>query len=86
MHRLAKPGGLGIFSCATVDRSEHGSKRSDRGFSAPFVAAGGAECYRSESEMRAVFSALRPAFSSLVRSVEPVHCDLFFVGIITSEL
>ena len=42
LHRLAKPGGLGIFSCATVDRAEHGSKRSDRGFSAPFVTAGGA--------------------------------------------
>lgn len=81
MHRLTRPGGLVIFSCATLGRPEHGTSRSDGGFSAPFVVKEGSEYYRNVSELRAVTAAARLPFSMFWTLLEPLHCDLFFVGI-----
>lgn len=81
MHRLTRPGGLVIFSCATRGRPEHGTTRSDGGYSAPFVVAQGSEYYKNVSEFSALFVSARLGFSEMWTLVEPAHCDLFFAGI-----
>jgi SAM-dependent methyltransferase len=45
MCRLTEPGGIVVFSCAGRFRPEHGTSRSDNGYSAPFVVAQGVEYY-----------------------------------------
>jgi len=45
MCRLAQPGGIVVLSCAGRFRPEHGTSRSDNGYSAPFVVAQGVEYY-----------------------------------------
>jgi SAM-dependent methyltransferase len=45
MCRLTQPGGIVVLSCAGRFRPEHGTTRSDNGYSAPFVVAQGVEYY-----------------------------------------
>ena len=45
MCRLTQPGGIVVLSCAGRFRPEHGTSRSDDGYSAPFVVAQGVEYY-----------------------------------------
>jgi SAM-dependent methyltransferase len=47
MCRLTLPGGLVVVSCAGRFRREHGTSRSDNGYSAPFVVAQGVEYYEN---------------------------------------
>ena len=81
MYRLTRPGGLVIFSCATWGRPEHGTTRSDGGYSAPFVVEQGSEYYENVAELSALAVSARLGFSEMWTLVEPAHCDLFFAGI-----
>ena len=45
MCRLTQPGGIVVLTCAGRFRPEHGTSRSDNGYSAPFVVAQGVEYY-----------------------------------------
>jgi hypothetical protein len=47
MSRLAKPGGLVVWSCAGLGRLEHGTSRSNTVVDAPFVVATGNEYYQN---------------------------------------
>jgi len=47
MCRLTQPGGIVVFSCAGRHRAEHGTTRSDKGYSAPFLVKEGIEYYRN---------------------------------------
>jgi SAM-dependent methyltransferase len=49
MCRLTKSGGIVVLSCAGRFRREHGTTRSDNGFSAPFVVRQGVEYYGNVS-------------------------------------
>jgi SAM-dependent methyltransferase len=49
MCRLTKPGGIVVISCAGRFREEHGTSRSDKGASAPFVVRQGVEYYGNVS-------------------------------------
>lgn len=49
MCRLTKPGGIVLLSCAGRFRPEHGTTRSDKGLSAPFVVSQGVEYYGNVS-------------------------------------
>lgn len=49
MCRLTKPGGIVVLSCAGRFRPEHGTSKSDNGFSAPFVVSSGSEYYKNVS-------------------------------------
>ena len=47
--RLTKPGGIVVISCAGRFRPEHGTSRSDAGYSAPYVVSQGVEYYANVS-------------------------------------
>lgn len=81
MYRLTRPGGLVVFSCATWGRPEHGTTRSDGGYSAPFVVEQGSEHYENVSELSVLGISARLGFSEAWTLVEPAHCDLFFAGL-----
>lgn len=82
MCRLTKPGGLVIFTCAGVGRKEHGTSRSDGGYSSPFTVSRGDEYYRnvpkSEAE-KAIAKRYWFANSGFYEEYN-IH-DLYFVGV-----
>lgn len=82
MCRLTKPGGIVAFTCAGVGRPEHGTTRSDKGFSSPFTVSKGDEYYgnvpRSEAS-RAI--ALKSWFTAYSFFDEYSSKDLYFVGL-----
>jgi SAM-dependent methyltransferase len=74
--RLARPGGLVFFTCATTGRAEHGTRRT-----APEACLAVGDYYRNltESDVRAAIDVdacfSEHAFAACARS-----CDLYFVG------
>lgn len=46
MFRICRPGGLVLMTCATFGRKEHGTTRSEAGYS-PLTVGLGWECYRN---------------------------------------
>ena len=82
MCRLTKPGGIVVLSCAGRFRPEHGTTRSDNGFSAPFVVRQGTEYYGNVSakEMRRAI-ALENWFDRYGLFEEHWSNDTYFVGI-----
>jgi SAM-dependent methyltransferase len=82
MCRLTQPGGIVVFTCAGRFRREHGTSRSDNGYSAPFVVAQGVEYYGNVSA-----SSISRAFSldywfDRYRLFEAQNFkDTYFVGI-----
>lgn len=74
---LTKSKGFIIFSCATTDRPEHGTRRTDVG-SSPFTL----DYYKNltEADFKEFFR-FDEIFEEYEFSVEPNHHDLYFYGI-----
>lgn len=88
MIRMTKSGGLIAFTCASTGRPEHGTTRSDAGYSAPLAVALGHEHYANVTE-KMVKSAVQGApLDSYFIYTNKGSCDLFFLGLKTgiSEL
>jgi GR25 family glycosyltransferase involved in LPS biosynthesis/SAM-dependent methyltransferase len=81
--RMLKPGGLFIFSCATTNRPEHGTKRTTP-FDAPFTQEFGewGDYYKNleESDIRQELD-IDSIFENYLFSVNLNTCDLYFWGI-----
>lgn len=82
MCRLTKDNGVVAFTCAGVGRIEHGTSRSDGGFSSPFTVKRGEEYYRNvpiKEASKAI--AVKYWFKSYSFFDETVSKDLYFVGL-----
>jgi SAM-dependent methyltransferase len=86
MVRMTKPGGLVVMTCAGIGRLEHGTTRSDYGVSAPLMVESGIEYYRnlSKRDLRKVID--ESLFSKYGIYSNWGECDLYFVGLKSSEL
>jgi SAM-dependent methyltransferase len=82
MHRMTKPGGLVVFTCASEGRPEHGTSRSDVG-SSPLTVAKGWEYYANlnAEDFDTAFT-LDDMFVDYDFEYNPVSCDLYFWGIV----
>lgn len=82
MSRLTKPGGIVVTTCAGRFRQEHGTTRSDNGYSAPFVVRQGVEYYKNVSakDIRSSI-ALESWFDNYPVYENHWSCDTYFVGI-----
>jgi SAM-dependent methyltransferase len=83
--RMLAPGGMFLFTCATTDRPEHGTRRSDSGVNAPLLASQGedwSDYYKNltEQDIRDVIDVDR-VFTAYAFEVEPTAHDLYFWGI-----
>ena len=80
MVRMAKPGGLVVFSCAGIGRQEHGTSRSYAELS-PLAIQIGQEYYGnvSKRQVKAIMDEF--AFSIFDLFENHVTCDLYFAGI-----
>jgi SAM-dependent methyltransferase len=81
MIRMARPGGLIAFSCATTGRPEHGTSRSDRGFGAPLAVEVGQEYYANVAPSQVWKCIDRPMLAGGFTAVNDRIFDLYFVGI-----
>ncbi len=82
MNRLTKEGGVVVFTCAGVGRLEHGTTRSDNGFSSPFTVSKGDEYYRNVALRDAKNSvAVKYWFSDFGFFEETSTKDLYFAGL-----
>lgn len=82
MSRLTKEGGVVIFTCAGVGRLEHGTTRSDNGFSSPFTVLKGDEYYANVALEDARNSvAIKYWFTSHGFFEETNTKDLYFAGL-----
>jgi SAM-dependent methyltransferase len=82
MCRLTKPGGVVIFTCAGIGRKEHGTSRSDGGYSSPFTVSMGDEYYRNVGKFEAKNSiAINSWFTEFGFYEEYRIHDLYFVGV-----
>ena len=82
MHRLCKPGGMVIFTCATDGRPEHGTNRSEAWASRLTVDIGWGDYYRNlnTNDFDKAFN-LKQMFDSYEFSVELFSHDLYFFGV-----
>lgn len=80
MARLARPGGLVLFTCATTGRPEHGTERSSPG-SSPFTVQRGWEYYRNVTEKDFDPATLDRLFERHLFVVSFASADLYFVGL-----
>ncbi len=80
MARLARPGGLVLFTCATTGRPEHGTERSSPG-SSPFTVQRGWEYYRNVTERDFEPATLTRLFEDHAFFVSFESADLYFVGL-----
>lgn len=82
MHRMTRPGGLIVMTCASEGRPEHGTTRSDRG-SSPLTVANGQEYYKNltEKDFTENFDLLT-MFSDYSFEYEPYAFDLYFWGVV----
>jgi SAM-dependent methyltransferase len=87
IYRILKPGGLFVFTCATVGRAEHGTARTTPQ-DAPLLQEMGewANYYKNltEKDIREVFD-LDRSFSSYEFSVNEISHDLYFYGFKTGS-
>ena len=82
MCRLAKEGGVVAFTCAGVGRMEHGTTRSDKGYSSPFTVSRGDEYYGNVSKREASKSvALEYWFDMSAFFDQTSTKDLYFAGL-----
>jgi len=80
MHRMLKPNGLMIMTCATTGRREHGTnKRKPK--SSPLTIKKGWEYYKNltENDFRDVMD-IDSMFKDYEFSIETKSCDLYFYG------
>lgn len=84
MHRMLKPGGLFLITCATVSRGEHGTRRRYP-LSSLTVTAGDKDYYRnlSKGDLKRRFS-LDNLFDAHEFFYNIYSRDLYFIGIKTS--
>lgn len=84
MHRVCKPNGLFVMTCATTGRREHGTSRSTPQDS-PLTIAAGWDYYKNltEQDFLDVFN-LDEMFSSYSFIVNSKAHDLYFVGVLRS--
>jgi cyclopropane fatty-acyl-phospholipid synthase-like methyltransferase len=84
MLNLLRVGGLLVITCATTGRREHGTPRSDKGYSSPFTSAipEWANYYRNltEQDVESVLNC-NENFSNYEHSIEHNHKDYQFYGI-----
>ena len=80
MARLARPGGLVLFTCATSGRPEHGTERSNPG-SSPFTVKRGWEYYRNVTERDFDPATLDRLFDCHAFLVSFQSADLYFAGL-----
>lgn len=80
MVRMTKPGGLVVFTCAGLDRSEHGTTRSDVG-SSPLTVEIGWEYYRNVETHDFHEHDLVEFDGQYQFFYEPYAKDLYFVGV-----
>ncbi|QNN53125.1 class I SAM-dependent methyltransferase [Nocardioides mesophilus] len=80
MSRLARPGGLVAFSCASRGRPEHGTRRTDETLS-PGTQSVGLDYYRNLIEADFLEMPLAEWFSVWRFWYLPTHFDLYFAGI-----
>ena len=80
MHRMTRPGGVMIFSCATTGRFEHGTARTSP--MSPGSQQLGWDYYRnlSEADIRAAL-ALDELFADYRFLTHRISCDLYFIGL-----
>jgi SAM-dependent methyltransferase len=85
MHRMTKPNGLVVMSCATTGRPEHGTTRTSPADS-PLTIGKGWDYYKNltEQDFRDNFN-LDDMFSSYQFYVGTTHPDLYFYGIKKAE-
>ena len=82
MCRLVKEGGIVAFTCAGVGRMEHGTSRSDGGFSSPFTVSRGDEYYANVGRKAAEKAvALKYWFSHYSFFDQTLSKDLYFAGL-----
>jgi SAM-dependent methyltransferase len=82
MHRMTKPGGLVVFSCASRGRAEHGTSRTTEGRNvSPGTMAAGWEYYRNlnRSDFERALD-MHAMFSAYLFIYMPTSCDLYFCG------
>ena len=80
MVRMTKPGGIVIFTCASIGRPEHGTSRSQPGLS-PGTQSRGMDYYRNLSEIDFKHAInFADLFSQHSFFYNPVTFDLYFVG------
>jgi SAM-dependent methyltransferase len=89
MHRMCKPGGLIIMTCASGAREEHGTSRSDTS-SSPLTVAIQWEYYRnlfeqdfySEFDIKTMFKEFNFSTGNPAHNESGPHMDLYFYGIV----
>jgi SAM-dependent methyltransferase len=85
MYDLLKPGGLFFFTCASDGRPEHGTKRTDGGYSAPLLGNMGSEWEDyymnvNESHIRDIMN-IEESFIGASFQYKKYPGDLYFWGI-----
>ena len=82
MHRMTKPGGLVVFTCASRGRVEHGTERTTDGKSmSPGTAAIGWNYYRNLNQIDFEKNIeLGNFFDQWFFCYMPTSCDLYFCG------
>lgn len=81
MVRMTRRGGLIVFSCATTGRPEHGTTRSDGGFSAPLAVGQGQEHYANVTPRQVATVLNGVPLAGHFMQVNRSNYDLFFVGL-----
>jgi SAM-dependent methyltransferase len=82
--RMLKPGGLFMFTAGGIGRGEHGTLRTDGGFSSPLTSKiPGWENYYRNVDVNWVksFCNIEETFTEHQFSYEPTVCDIRFWGI-----
>lgn len=80
MHRMTKPGGLVVITCATLGRIEHGTRRSSLEFS-PGTQAVGLDYYKNLGQADFEKSLnLQNMFQHWRFFTMPTSFDLYFIG------
>lgn len=87
MARLARPGGLIVWSCAGLGRLEHGTTRSSSPENAPFVVDSGFEYYRNVTKRMALDAINHDAwFISWRYWYNEKTRDTYFIGLKKPQL
>lgn len=80
--KLTKPGGLFLFTCASVGRPEHGTSRTQTAWGSPYTDEQWPDYYKNlaEEDVRAVLD-FDEAFTEYKFEYNPESADLYFYGV-----
>ena len=86
MHRMLKPGGLFLMTCATIGRGEHGTSRKSPNASLT-VDSGHDDYYEniSKGDLASKFN-LNEMFNSFAMFYNIYSCDLYFIAFKKSNI